>query len=46
MIPNKKYKFLMLMRIGSGAADSRLAEPVPVGVIFTDTAGLTEACMG
>jgi len=35
----------MLIRIGRGAAASRLADPVPVGVIFTDTAGLTEACM-
>jgi hypothetical protein len=35
----------MLMRMGRGAVASRLADPVPVGVMFTDTAGLTEACM-
>jgi hypothetical protein len=35
----------MLMRIGKGAVTSRLADPVVPGVMFTDTAGLTEACM-
>jgi len=34
-----------LMRMGRGALASRLVDPVVVGVRFTDTADLTEACI-
>jgi hypothetical protein len=35
----------MVMRISAGAAVSRCAPVVTGGVMFTDTADLTEACM-
>src|SRR5262249_14314097 len=41
----KKLTLLMFMRMGRAAEASRFVALVPVGVVFTDTAGLTEACM-
>jgi hypothetical protein len=35
----------MVMRISADAAVSRLAPVITGGVMFTDTAGLTEACI-
>jgi hypothetical protein len=36
----------MVMRIVRAAEDSRAVAPVTMGGMFTDNAGLTEACIG
>src|SRR5579863_1993377 len=43
LAPYQKLTLEMVMRMDAGAAVSRLAAVVTGGVMFTDTAGLTEA---
>src|ERR1700675_3585044 len=45
LAPYQKLTLEMVMRIDAGTAVSRLAAVVTGGVMFTDTADLTEACI-